>query len=460
MDLAQKQYIKMTQTPIPKLITTLAIPTIISMLITSVYNTADTYFVSQLGTSATGAVGVVYPLMAIIQAFGFTIGMGSGVIVSRLLGKKENDHADTIASTGFLMAIVIGLILTIAGITNLDKLMVILGATETILPFARSYASIILFNAAIACSTFVLNNVLRSQGKAVLSMIGIGFGGILNIFLDPLFIFVFDMGIAGAAYATILSQIISFLILFYLIFSKHSQIRMGISKISKNLKDYVSIVITGFPSLCRQGLGSLASITLNNIAATFGDAAVAAISVNNRIFQLLFSVLLGFGQGYQPVVGYNYGAKQYDRVRKSFKFAFVTSLSLAISIGLLGYVFAPTVISWFSENDQLMIQIGIETMRFQCIALMFQPISTIGNMTFQSIGKSAQATLISCGRQGIFFFPCILTLPQRFGLIGIEVTQAIADVCTSLFSIPFLFYFFKFLKREEEKQLQKANGVS
>lgn len=449
MDLAQKQYKKMTETPIPKLITTLAIPTIISMLVTSVYNTADTFFVSQLGTSATGAVGVVYPLMAIIQAVGFMIGMGSGAVVSRLLGKQDYTHANKIASTALFMAITAGLLLTLGGITNLDNLMRLLGATETILPYARDYASIILFNAAIACSSFVLNNQLRAQGKATLSMIGIAFGGILNIFLDPLFIFGFDLGISGAAYATILSQIISFFIMLYMIYSKQSQIHMSIKAISTNIKDYTSIIVNGFPSLCRQGLGSIASITLNSTAAIFGDAAVAAVSVNNRIFQLLFSVLLGFGQGYQPVIGYNYGAKRFDRVKESFKFTFITSLAMSISIGVIGFIFAPTVISWFSESDTLMIQIGITTMRFQCVAIMFQPISTIGNMTFQSIGKSLQATILSCCRQGIFFFPLIYALPKYFGLLGIEMTQAGADICTCIFCIPFLLYFFKFIKQEE-----------
>ena len=449
MDLAQKQYVKMTQTPIPKLISTLAIPTIISMLVTSVYNTADTYFVSQLGTSATGAVGVVYPLMAIIQAIGFMIGMGSGAVCSRLLGKQDYEHANSIASTALFMAIVAGLLLTIAGVSNIDGLMRLLGATETILPYARDYASIILFNAAIACSSFVLNNQLRAQGKATLSMIGIAFGGILNIFLDPLFIFTFDMGISGAAYATILSQIISFSIMFVMIYSKQSQIHMSVKAISKNVKDYSIIIVTGFPSLCRQGLGSIASITMNATAAIFGDAAVAAISVNNRIFQLLFSVLLGFGQGYQPVIGFNYGAKRYDRVKESFKFTFITSLVISITVGITGFIFAPTVISWFSETDQLMIQIGITTMRFQCIAIMFQPVSTIANMTFQSIGKSLPATILSCCRQGIFFFPLIYLLPKHFDLLGIEMTQAGADLCTCLFCIPFIIYFFRFIKKEE-----------
>ena len=452
MDLAQKQYKKMTETPIPKLITTLAIPTIISMLVTSVYNTADTFFVSQLGTSATGAVGVVYPLMAIIQAVGFMIGMGSGAVTSRLLGKQDYKHANSIASTALFMAIVSGLLLTITGISNLDNLMHLLGATDTILPYARDYASIILFNAAIACSTFVLNNQLRAQGKATLSMVGIAFGGILNIFLDPLFIFTFNLGISGAAWATILSQIISFIILLVMIYSKQSQIRMSIKAISTKISDYTNIVMTGFPSLCRQGLGSIASITLNSTAALFGDAAVAAVSVNNRIFQLLFSVLLGFGQGYQPVIGYNYGAKRFDRVKQSFKFTFITSLAMSVTIGIVGFIFAPTVISWFSESDTLMIQIGIQTMRFQCIAIMFQPVSTIANMSFQSIGKSLPATILSCCRQGIFFFPLIYFLPKYFDLLGIEMTQAGADLLTCIFCIPFIIYFFRFIKQEELRE--------
>ena len=227
---------------------------------------------------------------------------------------------------------------------------------------------------------------------------------------------------------------------------------MSIKAISTKISDYTSIIMTGFPSLCRQGLGSIASITLNSTAALFGDAAVAAVSVNNRIFQLLFSVLLGFGQGYQPVIGYNYGAKRFDRVKQSFTFTFITSLVMSISIGIIGFIFAPTVISWFSESDTLMIQIGIQTMRFQCIAIMFQPVSTIANMSFQSIGKSLPATILSCCRQGIFFFPLIYFLPKYFDLLGIEMTQAGADLLTCIFCIPFIIYFFRFIKKEELRE--------
>ncbi|MDD6467415.1 MAG: MATE family efflux transporter [Erysipelotrichaceae bacterium] len=449
MDIAQKQHIKMTQTPIGKLITSLAIPTIISMLITSVYNMADTYFVSQLGTSATGAVGVVFPLMAIIQAIGFTLGVGSGSFISRLLGKQDYQKADSIASTALLMAILFGLSLTFFGLTNLDPLMNLLGATETILPYARQYASIILYAAAISASSFVLNNQVRAEGKASLSMIGITTGGILNIILDPIFIFGFQLGIAGAAWATIVSQTISCSILLTMIFSKHSQLHLHPAKVSRDPLDYIRIIQIGFPSLCRQGLASIATISLNTSARIYGDAAVAAMSVNGRVFMLLFSVILGFGQGYQPVVGFNYGAKRYDRVRSAFWFAIITELVIAATMSSFGFLFAPKIMGAFAKNDPLMVEIGIRAMHYQCIALLFQPIGTIANMTFQSIGKPLPATLISCGRQGIFFFPLIYLLPQIIGLQGIQMTQPLADLCTATFAIPFLFYFFSFLRKKE-----------
>ena len=297
----------MTGTPIPKLVVTLAIPTIISMMTTAIYNMADTFFVSQLGTSAAGAVGIVFSLMAVIQAIGFMLGMGAGSLNSRLLGAQKNREADEVGSTAFFCALGFGLLLTVGGLIFLDPLMRILGATETILPYARSYAQYILYGAPIMCSSFVLNNLLRSQGKALLAMCGIATGGVLNIALDPLFIFGFGLGIGGAALATLISQCISFCILLSFFLLHKSVVNISLFKISRHGMIYWRIIKTGLPSFCRQGLASAATVALNVAAAPYGDPAIAAMSIVGRIFMLILSAMLGFGQGYQPVIGFNYG---------------------------------------------------------------------------------------------------------------------------------------------------------
>ena len=443
---------KMTTQPIPKLITTLAVPTIISMLITSIYNMADTFFVSRLGTSATGAVGIVFSLMAIIQAVGFTLGIGSGSLISRLLGAREHEEAEKIASTGFFAAIAFGLALTVFGLIFIDPLMASLGATKTILPYARDYAKYILLGAAIMSSSFVLNNVLRSEGKATLAMVGITAGGLLNIVLDPIFIFTFHLGIAGAAIATILSQIISFLILLGCFLTHKSLLHLSFRNISWKWKDLSAIIKTGLPSFFRQGLASIATVMLNVNAAFYGDAAVAAMSVVGKVFMLILSVLIGFGQGYQPVVGFNYGAGCYKRVKQSFTFTTIVSFVMMGILAVAGFIFAPQVIQLFTKADAQVLEIGTYAMRAQCLALFIQPLGVIANMTFQSIGKPAEATFLSACRQGVFFLPLILILPQLWQLRGVELTQPLADVLTFVVCFTFLFKFFNDLNQKIVKQ--------
>ena len=449
---ALSQVEKMTTQPIPRLITTLAVPTIVSMLITSIYNMADTFFVSQLGTSATGAVGIVFSLMAIIQAVDFTLGIGSGSLISRMLGARKHAEAEKIASTGFFAAIAFGLLLTGFGLFFIDPLMALLGATKTILPYARDYAKYILLGAAVMSSSFVLNNVLRSEGKATLAMVGITAGGLLNIVLDPIFIFTFHLGIAGAAIATILSQIISFLILLSCFLRHKSLLHLGFRNISWKWEDLSAIIKTGLPSFFRQGLASIATVMLNVNAAVYGDAAVAAMSVVGKVFMLILSVLIGFGQGYQPVVGFNYGAGCYQRVKQSFTFTTIVSFVMMGILAAAGFVFAPQVIQLFTKADAQVLEIGTYAMRAQCLALFIQPLGVISNMTFQSIGKPAEATFLSACRQGVFFLPLIIILPRLWQLRGVELTQPLADVLTFIVCFPFLFKFFKELNQKIAEQ--------
>jgi putative MATE family efflux protein len=446
MEQDDPQYLTMTRTPVGRLITSLGIPTIVSMMVSSLYNMADTYFVSKLGTSASGAVGIVFSLMAIIQAFGFTIGMGSGSWISRLLGAHKTDEAHKVAASGFYSSIVFGILLTIFGILLIDPLMHVLGATDTILPYSRDYAFYILLAAPVMMASFVLNNILRAEGRARFAMVGITLGGILNCGLDPLFIFTFKMGIAGAAIATALSQCISFGVLLSSFCRGKTVTKLGLGKISRRSGTYLQILKNGFPSLCRQGLSSISTIALNVNAAVYGDAAVAAISIVSKIFMFIFSISLGIGQGYQPVLGYNYGAKKYTRVKEAFLFTLKISCVTMATCAIAGFVSAPILLKLFIANDADVIQIGAKALRFQCLAMPLIPLGVVCNMTFQSIGKAWTAVFLSAARQGIFFLPLILVLPRVIGLLGVQTTQPLADVCTFLLCIPFMLHFFKELR--------------
>ena len=313
----QAQYIKMTQTPIPKLVMGLAVPTILSMLITSIYNLADTFFVGQISTSASGAVGVVSSLMAVIQAIGFMLGHGAGSVISRSLGSGDAHTASRFASTSFFTAVGAGAVLAVGGVAGLTPLMRLLGSTETILPHARAYALYILLAAPFMMSSLVMNNILRYEGKASFAMVGLVTGGILNMVLDPVFIFGFGMGTGGAGLATGLSQVVSFFILLSMYLRGKTVSKLALRNYTRQGRDIVTILTTGMPSFGRQGLASFASMMLNVAARAYGDAAVAAMSIVSRIFQFLMSVALGVGQGFQPVASYNYGAQKFHRVPAS-----------------------------------------------------------------------------------------------------------------------------------------------
>ena len=443
-----QQFQKMTQTPVGKLITTLSVPTIISMLVTAIYNMADTFFVSKLGTSASGAVGIVFSVMAIIQAIGFTFGMGSGSWISRLLGAKDDEKAKEVAATGFYSAIFLCTLMSIIGEWKMDDLMRILGASETILPYARQYARYILLAAPIMASSFVLNNLLRSEGHAKFAMIGITTGGILNVILDPIFIFIFDLGISGAAIATALSQLVSFLILLSYFVMHKTTTRLGIHRVSREIGTYYQIIKNGLPSFSRQGLASLASILLNKQATIYGDAAVAAMAIVSKIVAMVFSVLIGFGQGYQPVVGFNYGAGILERVKKAMKFTLKVGTIGMTAAAVILFIAAPRLLGLFIADDPAVKEIGTMALRAQAISMPLLPVGVVANMTFQSLGKSWKATIMSAMRQGIFFIPLIFILPAIFGLWGVTMTQAASDALTAVACTPFLYSFYKNLTEE------------
>ena len=422
------------------------------MLVSSIYNTADTFFVSQLGTSAAGAVGVVFSVMAIIQAIGFTIGMGAGNILSRQLGAKEDEAATITASTGFAFALVLSLLLSIFGIAFQKDLMRLLGATETILPYAEAYAEYIFLGCPVMCLSFVMNNYLRAEGKAMYGMIGITIGGVLNIFLDPIFIFTLGFGTAGAAMATALSQLISFCILLSFFLRGKSSVRISLMKVSRDIKLYLKIVLIGLPTLMRQGLASIASVALNVAAAAFGDAAVAAMSITGRIMMFAFSAMLGFGQGFQPVSSFNYGAKRFDRVRLATKYTAFVGTILMLCVSALCIILAPAIMKAFRKDDLEVIAIGVYALRAQALLLPLTGIVTATNMGLQSTGNAVPATVLAMARQGIFFIPLILILPGFAGLKGVALSQPISDGLTFIIALFFFASFLRMLKKKENTE--------
>ena len=448
------QFKKMTEEPVSRLILSLAVPTIISMMVTAIYNTADTYFVSQLGTSASGAVGIVMSLMGLIQSSGFLIGIGSGSWMSRLLGEKKDAQASQVAASGFYFSLFMGVLIAVFGVWFLDPLVQLLGATKTIQPYAKEYAQYILYAAPFLIASFTLNKMLCAEGKARFAMIGIAFGGVLNIFLDPLFIFVFHMGIAGAAVATALSQTVSFCILLYMFVSGRTIAKLNLRNAARTPRLYAEIVRFGSPSFFRQGLASVAMIAMNTQAAQYGDPAVSAMAIVTKLFMLVFSVVIGFGQGYQPVAGYNYGAKRYGRVKASFLFMTKTATALLCVFALGMYFAAPTVIRLFIDQDPEVVRIGTETMRLWCASMPFLPLAVCCNMTFQTIGRAAVATFLATGRQGYVFLPLIFLLPRLIGLRGVELAQPLADVISFAICIPYTVRFLRELERGGAEQAQ------
>lgn len=453
----EETYRMMTQAPISGLIGKLAVPTIISMLVTSFYNMADTFFVGRIGTSATAAVGVAFPVMAVIQALGFFCGHGSGNSISRNLGAQKNEAAEELAATGFFGGLFLGLLVLVFGLLFLTPLSRILGSTDTILPYTKEYLGIILIGAPWMTAQFVLNNQIRFQGNAFYAMIGVGAGAVLNIVLDPILIFGLEMGIAGAALATVISQLISFFLLLAGIrFSGCIPIRLKHIRLSRErLRE---IAGGGLPSLFRQGLGSVATMTLNIAANPYGDAAIAAMSVVSRLFMFAISALIGFGQGFQPVCGFNYGAGKYGRVREAFWFCVKVSTVFLFALSIIGFLLSGHLIGIFRDDPDV-IRIGTVAVRFQCATLVLNGWIVMNNMMTQTMGKTFYASLLASARQGLFFIPILLILPRILGLFGIQAAQAAADILTFVLSVVLYRRVMGELAEEEGKACTEAAGI-
>ena len=452
----QTHYEMMTETPIPKLVFTLAIPSIISMLVNNIYNLVDTAFVGRLGTSASGAVGVVFGFMAIIQAFGFMFGQGAGSILARALGSRDRERGTLHTSAGFFGAMLVGIVIMVGGFAFIDELVMRLGSTETIAPYAKTYISFILAAAPFMCSSLALNNVLRYEGKANLGMIGLMTGTVLNMIGDPILMFGCRMGIAGAGLSTAASQVISWLILVFMFISGKTETKISFSKaLRAGPMVYLNICATGFPSLLRQGLNSIATVLLNASCAVYGDAAVAGMSIVARIMFFAFSIALGIGQGFQPVSAFNYGAKKYSRLRKAFRFtAIAASVIMAIACGLI-LIFSDYLIGFF-RNDPEVIAVGTRALRLQAVAFLPMPYAMAVEMLLQSTGKRMGASFLSAMRSGLLFIPILLILSKVRGLAGIQEAQALAYLISAPLTIPFAKRFFKLVPKEDGAEIAAA----
>ena len=448
------QYEKMTETPISKLVVTLSIPTIASMLVTNIYNLVDTAFVGRLGTSASGAVGIVFGFMSIIQAFGFMFGQGSGSILSRALGSQDRESATVHASVGFVGSFMCGLIITLLGFLLLDDIVMFLGSTLTIAPYAKTYISFILAAAPFMCSSFTLNNLLRYEGKASLGMIGLMFGAILNMVGDPILMFGLGMGIAGAGLSTALSQIVSWGILLYMFLGGHTESKINLIKAFQAGPAVVgNIMATGFPSLLRQGLNSLTTVLLNSRCGVYGDAAVAAMSIVSRIVFFTFSIALGVGQGFQPVSAYNYGARKYSRIREGYRFTAILAEGIIIVGVTILIVFASPLIRLMRDDPEV-IEIGTRALRLQALSNLFLPPCMVTEMLYQSTGHRAGATMLSALRSGLLFIPSLLILSSVRGLAGIQEAQPLSVVLSFPFTVMFAVLFFRKLPKVDGEKIR------
>ncbi len=431
----------MAETPLARLIISLGIPTTISMLVTSIYNMADTYFVGRLGESAQGATGILFTLQAIIQAISFMLGQGSGTLVAKALADKDEKEASEYASSAFFAALVAGTVMALLGALFSKPLLYALGSTDTILPYAIRYGACVLASCPVVMMSFVLNNILRFEGKAFFSMFGLASGGILNILGDYLLVVVFDFGILGAGIATAVSQTISFLILLYFHRIK-AQSKLGIRYISRRAKPYFSVMKVGFPSLIRQGLSSISNGLLNNLTRPFGDAAIAAMSVVNRFSMFVMCVGLGIGQGFQPVAAFNYQAKKYNRVKRGLLITMGIGASFILCLATPGFIFADKIVYLFQKHPDV-IEIGTTALRASCIGTSFLALSVPVNMLYQSTRQTGIASFLSLLRSGLTFIPALIITTNLWGLFGIQISQPVADILTGLASIPFMVHFLR-----------------
>lgn len=438
---SKDNYLFLTKAPVSKVILTMAVPTIISMLVTSLYNIVDTFFVGRISTQATAAVGVAFPAMTVIQAFGFFFGQGSGTYISRMLGSKHSEKASKMASTACLCSGGFGVALALFGLIFLNPLSIILGSTPTILPDTRKFLGIILLGAPFMTTSLTLNNQMRFQGNASKAMIGILSGAVLNVIAVPFFTFTLGLGISGAAIGTLTGQIVGCVVL-VIMSRQEGNIKIRFRDFSLEKSYYSDIFKGGTPSLTRQGMASVSTMLLNLSAGSFGDAAIAGMSIVSRICLMVFSLIIGTGQGFQPVCGFSYGAGLWGRVRKGYFFCLKAGSAFLLFCCIPGFIFAADIID-FLRHDPEVVEIGKAALRWQILTWPIAAMLTFSNMTLQTSGKSVMANVLAACRNGIFFIPLIILLPKAFGLLGLEICQTVSDVFSLAVAIPLMTHYFR-----------------
>ena len=429
------KFVKMTSEPVGKLVTQLAIPSIVSMLVSGIYNLVDTYFVGQINTQSVAALGIVFSYMTLIQAISMFFGQGSGNFISRALGREDTDQAGKMVAVGVISSVITGVVLALAGFALMNPALRFFGSTETILPYARDYYCYILLGTPFIMGSFTMNNQMRHQGNASLAMIGIALGAVLNVVLDPILIFGFNMGISGAGLATALSQAMGFMLMLALM-GRNGGLPVRLGQFRPTLQRFREIAAGGLPSLARQSLMSISAICLNQVAAHYGDEAIAAFSVVGRVAMLAGAAMIGYGQGFQPVCGFNYGAELFGRVRDAFWHSCRVSTIYCTVLAVAGFVFARQLIALFVNHDPVVIDTGATILRYQCLSFPLSGFIVMSNMYLQNIRKTVPAVIMASARHGLFFIPALYIGYATLGLTGVEMSQAVADVVAFILAIP------------------------
>ena len=415
----EEKYVRMTTRPVGQLVTRLAVPSIVSMLVSGIYNLADTFFIGQINTQSVAALGIVFSYMVLIQSVAIFFGQGSGNYISRALGRREMADAGEMAAVGLISSVLTGIVLAAFSFLLMRPILSLLGSTETILPYACDYFRFILMGTPFIMGTFTLNNQMRHQGNAMLSMIGIVSGAVLNIALDPILIFGFGLGIRGAGMATAISQAVGFLVILSFV-GKRGTLSIKLSHFKPTWRRYYDISAGGLPSF----------------------------SVVSRIMMLACAAMIGYGQGFQPVCGFNYGAGLFDRVRKAFWHSCSVSTVYCTVLALLGWIFASPLVALFRADDPEVIRIGSEVLRYQCYSFPLVGFITLANMYLQNIRKTVPAIIMASARQGIFFLPALFAGHALWGFFGVEIAQMLADMGSFLFAVPFVLYALKKMEHQ------------
>ena len=438
--------------PIPKALMALGVPIMIGMLINALYNLVDAYFVGGLGESPMGAISIVFPLGQVVVGLGLMFGNGAASYLSRLLGRGDRDTANKVASTALYSSVIIGAVIIIFAAIFLKPILFLLGATDTIMPYAVVYARIYVISCIFNVFNVTMNNIVSSEGAAKTTMCALLLGAVLNIGLDPVFIYVLDMGVVGAAIATAISQLVSTLVYVAYVFRKKSAFSFSIRNFNPSKQILIEILKIGVPTLTFQLLTSLSIALINRAANGYGDAVIAGMGAVTRITSMGTLVVFGFLKGFQPIAGFSYGAKNFARLREAIKTSILWSTCFCVVVGLLMIIFPEQIISQFANGNAKMLSAGQKSLMANGLSFFLFGFYTVYSSLFLALGKGTAGFVLGACRQGICFVPVILFLPIVWGMNGILYAQPIADVLSAIITI--------FMAIHLHKELEKAEAIS